>query len=175
MSTSLHRSAFEVSVSKRTDLSSLGLRPLATKPSPQLKHVFGFHAENHGESFAVVCLSVDGKHVKRVTVFDSFLWPQREVSFNDMAAELKRYNAKGASRLESIPIAWERSAEPFANGCSSSTARCCATIWRIPRRPKSRAISRWRSRNGCERELFSVDAGRQRSLARGTRALRHRQ
>jgi hypothetical protein len=100
-----------------TDLvvSTPGLRALATKPSPQLKHVFGFHAENHGESFAIVCLSVDGKHTKRVTVFDSFLWPQREVSFNDMAAELKRYNAKGASRLESIPIAWERSAEPFAN------------------------------------------------------------
>ena len=91
-----------------------GLRELAAKPSPTLRHIFGFHAENHGESFAIVCLSVEGKHSKRVTVFDSFLWPQREVSFNDIAAELKRHNAKGANRLESIPIAWDRSAEPFA-------------------------------------------------------------
>jgi hypothetical protein len=91
-----------------------GLRPLAVKPAATQKYVFGFHAENHGESFAIVCLGVEGKRANRVTVFDSFLWPQREVSFNDMAAELKRYNHRKATRLESVPIAWEQSAEPFA-------------------------------------------------------------
>jgi hypothetical protein len=91
-----------------------GLRPLATKPSPLVKSIFGFHAENHGETFAIVCLNVEGK-TQHVTVFDSFVRSQRDVSFNDIAAELRRHNAHGASRLESIPIAWEKAAEPFVD------------------------------------------------------------
>jgi hypothetical protein len=95
-------------------VSKPGLHPLATKPNPAQKQIFGFHAENHGESFAVVCLTVDGKDVKHVTVHHSFLWPQREVSFNDLAAELKRCNAYGTTRLNAVPIVWEHYAEPFA-------------------------------------------------------------
>jgi hypothetical protein len=88
-----------------------GLRPLASKPSADLKYVFGFHAENHGETFAVVCLSIDGKLTKRVMVYDSFVKRQREVSFNDLAAELRRH---GGEKYNAVQIAWERAAEPFA-------------------------------------------------------------
>jgi hypothetical protein len=92
-----------------------GLRKQIAKPRSGERSIFGFHAENHGESFAIVRLDVEGKNALRITVADSFLRTQREASFNDLAAELKRYNAPGASRLNSIPIAWEQSAEPFAS------------------------------------------------------------
>ena len=57
-----------------------------------------------------MCRNIIKRSNHQVTVFDSFVWSQREVSFNDIAAELKRWNAKGAAQYESVPIAWERSA-----------------------------------------------------------------
>jgi hypothetical protein len=101
-------------VSQEVAVYAPGLRPLSTKPTPDLKYIFGFQAENHGETFAVVLLGIDGKDAKRVTVYDSFLWQQRTVSFNDIAAELRRHNAKGSTRLYGIPIAWDTSAITFA-------------------------------------------------------------
>lgn len=81
-------------------------RALATQPQLTSKYVVGFHAENHGESFSVAWLGVEGsKPTSRVSLYDSFLFGPR-VTFPSMAAELRRHG-------KWLPIAWKEADEEF--------------------------------------------------------------
>lgn len=82
-------------------------RDLVKKPEATSRYVVGFHAENHGETFSVAWLGVEGlKPTSRVALYDSFVFSPR-VTFPSIAAELKRHG-------KWLPIAWKKDDEEFA-------------------------------------------------------------
>ena len=82
-------------------------RELVKKPDALSQYIVGFHAENHGEQFAVAWLGREGaKPTNRVGLYDSFVFSAR-VTFPAIAAELKRHG-------KWLPIAWKLEDEEFA-------------------------------------------------------------
>jgi hypothetical protein len=105
----------------------------------------------------VVCLTVDGKDVKHVTVHHSFLWPQREVSFNDLAAELKRYNAYGTTRLNAVPIVWEQLRRTLRRTAHRARLRDAARRSCLQRDARDRPRLTMEIEERMRKRLFSVE------------------
>lgn len=85
---------------------TVAARELVRKIELSSRYVVGFHAENHGETFSVVWLGIEGaKPTNRVALYDSFVFSQR-VTFPTIAAELKRHGRW-------LPVAWKEGDEEF--------------------------------------------------------------